>query len=204
MSYPKRKSYSIIPMKLVVRLKRLLLKGILLPHIIAFSLSHNRLTIQRDLLNRKKFRPYPSLNTLYDLFCHILWHEPEFRNVFYLRLGIVGEILNIFLPSLKDMDLENNQNIGDGFVLIHGHGTIINRYSIIGKNCTMHHQVTIGFSHGGTPIIGDDVFIGCGATIIGGIRIGDNVKIGANCVVVKDVPSNCTVVGNPCRIINNE
>jgi serine O-acetyltransferase len=54
----------------------------------------------------------------------------------------------------------------------------------------------------GVPKIGNNVYIGCGAKLIGGITVGDNVIIGANAVVVKDVPSNCTVVGNPAQIIS--
>lgn len=90
----------------------------------------------------------------------------------------------------------------------HGlNGIIISRKCKIGKNATILHQVTIGTkittekcmreADGIAPVIGDDVYIGAGAKIIGNIRIGNNVLIGANAVVTKDVPDNCTVIGNP-------
>ncbi len=90
----------------------------------------------------------------------------------------------------------------------HGlNGICISSSAKIGKGCTIFHQVTIGSntlldSDGqGSPIIGDNVFIGCGAKIIGGVRVGNNVRIGANCVVVEDVPDNCTVVLGKPRVI---
>lgn len=68
---------------------------------------------------------------------------------------------------------------------------------------TIFHQVTIGRSRGKAPVIGDNVFIGPGAKIFGGIRVGNNVKIGANCVVFQDVPDNSTVVLDKPRIIEH-
>ena len=92
--------------------------------------------------------------------------------------------------------------MGGGIVLIHGHGTIINKFSVIGENCTIYHGVTIGgLENEWPPKIGDNVYIGCGAKILGNIRIGNNVKIGAGAVVVHDVPDNATVVGVPAKII---
>jgi serine O-acetyltransferase len=93
-------------------------------------------------------------------------------------------------------------------VLPHGlKGIFISQCAIIGKNCTIFQQVTIGSnmltgSKGfGGPIIGDNVLIGAGAKIIGNVKIGSNVKIGANAVVVKDIPDNATVVMVAPRII---
>ncbi len=95
--------------------------------------------------------------------------------------------------------------------LPHGlNGIFISAGAVIGKNCTIFQQVTIGSntlkdSGGtGTPVIGDNVYIGAGAKIIGGVKIGNNVRIGANCVVVKDVPDNCTVVLEKPRVIYHE
>lgn len=79
-------------------------------------------------------------------------------------------------------------------------GVFISKNATIGKGCTILHQVTIGSNafddskHTGSPVIGDYVFIGAGAKIIGGIKIGNNVRIGAGCVVCEDIPDNCTVV----------
>ena len=110
------------------------------------------------------------------------------------------------------MDAFNNASLGThlGYGAIfkgkpnfpHGlYGIIVSHNAIIGENCTIFHQVTIGEGRGGAPIIGDNVLIGAGAKLIGDIHIGDNVKIGAGCVVTDDVPDNATVVMQKARVI---
>lgn len=96
--------------------------------------------------------------------------------------------------------LQIDDSPGKGFRIMHGFSTIIN-CSEMGDNCLVSHNVTIGWGKGGTPKIGNNVEVYAGAIICGGISVGDNVKIGAGAVVTKDIPSNCTVVGNPARII---
>ena len=109
-----------------------------------------------------------------------------------------------YLYYIKKCDAYHNcsfgTNLGAGAffktppILLHGPNGII-----IGKNCTIAQQVTI--SHGGGCTIGDNVLIGAGAKILGHVRIGNNVKIGANCVVVEDLPDNSTCVLSKPRII---
>lgn len=101
--------------------------------------------------------------------------------------------------------------IGDNIVFPHGlAGIFISQKAIIGDNCVVFHQVTIGSnnlkdSNGyGAPIIGNNVYIGAGAKIIGNVKIGDNVRIGANAVIVNDIPANATVVLDNPRIILHE
>lgn len=96
-------------------------------------------------------------------------------------------------------------------VFPHGlNGIFISQGAVIGKNCVIFHQVTIGSntlpdSKGqGSPTIGDDVYIGAGAKIIGKVVVGNHVRIGANCVVTKDVPDNTTVVPAPVRYITKD
>ncbi len=93
-------------------------------------------------------------------------------------------------------------------ILPHGlAGVFISQGAVIGQNCTVFQQVTIGSntvpgSKGfGSPVIGDNVYIGAGAKIIGNVTIGNNVRIGANCVVTHDVPDNATVVLPAPRVI---
>jgi serine O-acetyltransferase len=89
--------------------------------------------------------------------------------------------------------------------LPHGiRGIFISHNAVIGKNCRIFHQVTIGKGKGGAPEIGDNVMIGAGAKVIGKIKVGDNVKIGANCVVVDNIPDNSTVVMQKTRIISEK
>lgn len=85
-----------------------------------------------------------------------------------------------------------------------GFGTVIHPRAIIGKKVVIQHAVTIGEIKDAVPIIGDNVYIGAKATIIGGVRIGNNAKIGAGAVVLKDVPDGCSAVGVPARIIENK
>lgn len=89
-------------------------------------------------------------------------------------------------------------------------GIFVSEGAKIGKDCVIFHQVTIGSNmlpgspgHG-SPTLGDNVYIGCGAKIIGSVKIGNNVRIGANCVVTRDVPDNATVVLEKPRVIVRE
>lgn len=89
--------------------------------------------------------------------------------------------------------------------LPHGlHGIFISRYARIGERCRIYQNVTIGEVDKKAPTIGDDCLIGAGAVIIGGVKIGNHVKIGAGAVVNTDLPEGCTVVSQPVRIIAAE
>ena len=96
--------------------------------------------------------------------------------------------------------------IGEGFYIGHFGGIVINGAATIGKNVNISHDVTIGvsnrWSNKGVPIIGDEVYIAPGAKIIGRIVIGNNVAIGANAVVTKDMPDNACVAGVPAKTIS--
>jgi serine O-acetyltransferase len=88
---------------------------------------------------------------------------------------------------------------GPRFVLIHSQGVVINTAVSGGSDIRIEQQVTIGAERGRSPRLGDDVFIGAGAKLIGGITVGSHVKIGANAVVVDDIPDGTTAVGIPAR-----
>jgi len=88
---------------------------------------------------------------------------------------------------------------GPEFVLVHSEGVVINRAVRCGRGVRLEHQVTIGAEKDQAPVLGDDVFVGAGAKILGGVRIGSHVKIGANAVVVDDLPDGVTAVGIPAR-----
>jgi serine O-acetyltransferase len=90
---------------------------------------------------------------------------------------------------------------GPRFVLVHSTGVVINTSVVGGRDVKIEHQVTIGAERGASPILGDEIFIGAGAKIIGSLRIGSRVRIGANAVVVKDLPDDVTAVGVPARIV---
>ncbi len=104
------------------------------------------------------------------------------------------------------IDVSFPASIGPGFYIGHFGGIMINSAARIGRNCNISQDVTIGMSfrgeRAGAPTLGDGVYIGPGAKIFGKIRIGDDVAIGANCVVTKDVPDHAVVVGVPGRVIS--
>lgn len=109
---------------------------------------------------------------------------------------------------LNNASIEEKTQISGRITFPHGlNGILISAGAVIGKNCTIFHQVTIGSNtakgskHQGSPKIGDNVYIGAGAKIIGGISVGNNVRIGANCVVTEDIPDNATVVLSKPRLI---
>jgi len=90
---------------------------------------------------------------------------------------------------------------GPGFVLIHATGVVINGEVRGGANVFVEHQVTIGAERRQAPVLGDGVFIGAGAKIIGSLSVGDGARVGANAVVLHDVPEHTTVVGIPARVV---
>jgi serine O-acetyltransferase len=88
-------------------------------------------------------------------------------------------------------------NFAAGFVIMHPSGVVINSKVQGNKNITIESGVVIGDEKGKSPYLGENIFIGSGAKIIGDVTVGNNVKIGANAVVVKSIPDNCTAVGIP-------
>ena len=99
------------------------------------------------------------------------------------------------------VDLPETTQIGKGLIIYHCYGLVVNGKSIIGDNVMLAHQITLADERGQAPVIGDRVRIAPGAKVIGGVTIGDGVVVGANCVVVKDVPPNSVTVGIPNRVI---
>jgi serine O-acetyltransferase len=92
---------------------------------------------------------------------------------------------------------------GPGFVLIHSNGIVINAQVRAGSNIHLEHQVTIGAQDRRSPTLGNDIFIGAGAKVIGHVTIGDNTRIGANAVVITDIPPNSTAVGIPAQVVRS-
>lgn len=133
----------------------------------------------------------------------IMLHKKEFRALIHRRIRNscpLGALIFRILYPLMDTLYIITEDIGEGLFIQHGFSTIIAAKSI-GKDCYINQQVTIGYEGRENPVIGDNVRICCGAKVIGGVTVGNNVIIGANAVVVKDVPDNVTVGGVPARII---
>lgn len=109
-----------------------------------------------------------------------------------------------FVEWILGFELPYNTKVGKGLRIFHGQSLVINKEVVIGADCTFRHCVTIGnistLNHD-CPVLGDNVDVGANVCILGNISIGNNVKIGAGSIVIKDVPSNCVVVGNPARLV---
>ncbi|MBL9067145.1 MAG: hypothetical protein JNN10_12700 [Sphingopyxis sp.] len=108
-----------------------------------------------------------------------------------------------FLSMLTGTDIQLGARIGDGLQLPHPNGVIIHYSAVIGSNCMIMQQVTIGMIGGTPPRIGDNAYIGAGAKVLGDITLGSDVRVGANAVVLVDVPDNHTAVGIPARVFKH-
>ena len=106
------------------------------------------------------------------------------------------------------IEIHPGATIGKGFFIDHGDGVVIGETTIIGDNVTLYQGVTLGGTGKDVgkrhPTIGDYVVIGAGAKVLGPFTVGSGSKIGASAVVLKEVPENCTVVGNPGRIVKRK
>jgi serine O-acetyltransferase len=126
------------------------------------------------------------------------------------RQGLSAKLLrkywmlrHLVLSVITSSDIDPNATIGERLMLPHPNGVIFHARVVIGDDCMIMQQVTIGqlASDTDTPVIGSRVYIGAGAKILGKVKIGDGARIGANAVVLCDVPSNRTAVGIPARLI---
>lgn len=179
-------------------------------HIVLYKGSPVRLIIEKDMDRWLQETGHPEKQTFpkWRSLVWLLWRCPAYRNLFYYRITreeripsrVLSEIAKFFFRPMDTLYIYT-PTIGPGLFIQHGFSTIISAKSI-GQNCWINQQVTIGYSNlTDTPIIEDDVSITAGAKVFGNITIGSNSIIGANAVVFKDVPPNCTVVGVPAYIV---
>jgi serine O-acetyltransferase len=139
---------------------------------------------------------------------HALIHH-RIAHAFYQRgLFFIARLISQVSRSMTGIEIHPGARIGKRFFIDHGMGVVIGETTIIGNDVLLYQGVTLG----GTglekgkrhPTIGNNVVIGTGAQVLGNINVGDNSYIGANAVVVKDVPQNSTVVGVPGRITKQD
>jgi serine O-acetyltransferase len=117
------------------------------------------------------------------------------------RIPVLPKLMELMLRMFFHSSIPYQVEIGPGVSFGHRQGIMMGKRVKIGARCKIRHQVTIAGGKGGGATIGDDVQIGAGAKIIGPIRVGHRARIGANAVVVKDVPDDATVVGIPARVV---
>lgn len=172
-----------------------------IPHILLYllNIALGSGIIKKDL-SVWKIKKNKVENNLLSLVRFLLLY-PEFRSVFYFRLGIISRILCFYLPPRTNLYfVTKSANIGGGLYVGHGWGTVINAKKI-GENFTIAQNCTIGSRNGKIAEIGDNVSVWAHSVVLGGIKIGNNTQIGAGSVVVKDVPSNAIVVPAKSEII---
>ena len=172
----------------------------LIPHLILLNISKNREIIQYDV---ECWQRINKIGGSYQKgFCILMNKYPEFRNLFYYRIGGIYRLVSFLCPKMNTLFIEvESGKIGRGLFIRHGFSTIIAAKSI-GENCWIFQQVTIGYTNTtDCPILGDNVKICAGAKVLGKVTIGKNSVIGANAVVIKNVPEDCNVVGIPAYII---
>jgi len=134
----------------------------------------------------------------------IFWHRVAHR-LWRWNLKFAARVISQINRFMTGIEIHPGAKIAKGFFIDHGMGVVIGETAEIGENVLMYHGVTLGGvsleKKKRHPTIGNNVVIATGAKVLGAITIGDNAKIGANAVVLKDVPPNSTVVGIPGRIV---
>jgi len=168
---------------------------------------------------------YPHIKMDFDRYCHHLEVEGYsivkkllylvFKSPFLVLLlfrlsGSNRRLVSLFAVLfykiariLSGIQLPRGTKVGGGLLLPHFGNIVINKRSVIGENCTILHNVTLaakgGGSDSGVPVVGDFVYIGAGAVLLGSIKVGDHATIGAGAVVTKDIPSHHVSYGNPAK-----
>ncbi len=124
-----------------------------------------------------------------------------YKNKHYLPARIVSQGARL----LTGIEIHPGATIGKGLFIDHGSGVVIGETAEIGDNCTLYQGVTLGGTGKDTgkrhPTLGNNVMVGAGAKVLGPFKIGDNAKIAANAVVLKEVPSDSTAVGIPAKVV---
>lgn len=121
------------------------------------------------------------------------------------RLPLLPLLLTRAVQILYGIDIDWRAHIEPGVVIRHGVGIVVGQGARVGTGSILYHGVTLGYTgdpaRGGLPRVGRNVLLGAGAVVLGPVTVEDGVRVGANSVVLTDVPPNATVVGNPARII---
>lgn len=166
------------------------------PHMLCYACSKNRKHITADVAAYKA--EYNEGSLLW-----FLTYNKSFRTLFYHRIGNAAKLIEWLAPEQTTLTIPKTTKVGDGVLLFHSYGTILNAREI-GEGCRIVCNITLGDKNGKTPIIGKHVEILPGAIIAGDVAIGDNCVIGPNAVVYKSIPANCVVVGNPAYILKRD
>ncbi len=155
----------------------------------------------------------PAARTKFSVFINyvgvhaVIWHRVT-HFLYNKKIYFLSRLISQWVRFFTGIEIHPGAKIGKNLFIDHGMGVVIGETAEIGDNCLIYHQVTLG----GTgkdkgkrhPTIGNGVLLSTGCKVLGPIFVGDGAKVGANAVVVKDVPSNATAVGIPARNIIRE
>ncbi len=134
---------------------------------------------------------------------HALWAHRVAHRLYRSDRRLPARLISQVARLLTGIEIHPGARIGSGFFIDHGMGVVIGETTEIGDNVTLYQGVTLGGTGKDTgkrhPTIGTGVIVGTGARVLGPLEIGDGAKVGAGAIVIKDVPPNSTVVGNPGR-----
>ena len=150
---------------------------------------------------RKKWHQWnPSISLLLSFRSYQKWHSKQ--GPISALVCFISKWRFRVWSVLCGTDIGLGASIGGGLRLPHPNGVVIHSDAIVGNNCMIMQQVTIGqLAATGAPKIGNAVYIGAGAKVLGAICLGDHAAIGANAVVLINVPDSCTAVGVPARLL---
>jgi serine O-acetyltransferase len=127
------------------------------------------------------------------------------RGPWHALMRKVARSRHLLWSIVTQSDIAPQATLGRGLMLPHPNGIVIHEDAIVGDDCMIMQQVTIGMiGEDCVPRLGNNVYVGAGAKIIGKVEIGDGARIGANAVVTKDVPANHTAIGIPARLLERE
>jgi serine O-acetyltransferase len=157
---------------------------------------------------REDWRTYERQWTRQGLWVMVVYRFGNWRygignRVLRLPFSIVYKLLKLLSEIVTGIDLPCEVKLGRRFRIDHFGGIVISGDAVFGDDCVIRNGVTVGLRHTGqrgAPVIGNRADIGAGAKVLGAIQIGDDVAIGANAVVITDVPSNCIAVGVPAKV----
>ncbi|MBB4118415.1 serine O-acetyltransferase [Mesonia hippocampi] len=126
------------------------------------------------------------------------------HKLYQKRIPVLPKLIKLLCFLIYNSSIPYECSLGKGTRFAYsGIGVVLHKRTVMGKNCMIGTQVTVGgkSGHYEVPVIGDNVYLATGSKILGPIKIGNNVTVGANAVVVHDVPDNAVVAGIPAKII---
>ena len=157
--------------------------------------------MEKDPAARSKLEVFLLYPSIHARIAHMISHFLYNKKLFFL-----ARLISQLARTLTGIEIHPGAILGESILIDHGMGVIIGETAVVGDRITIYHGTTLGGTGNEKgikrhPTVGNDVIIGSGAKVLGNINIGSNSKIGANAVVIEDVPEGATVVGVPARVV---